>query len=151
MSEQIRRVSHELLSPEFEHATLNQVVANYAASMDGVNGCSVSSLANPITANWQAIPAKTALEVYRIIQEMVSNTLKHANATAIAIGLNLDEELLLTLTVSDNGIWKVQHATSAKGIGLRTVSQRVAAIHGQTDFCRHKYGNTMKLTVDCAK
>lgn len=147
--EQVRRVSHELLPPEFTHTTINQVVTAYAESMNGLNECNVSCTITPDNADWNNVSPKTALEIYRIAQEAIGNALKHAKATTISIGLHLNEDHILTLTVSDDGTTEPE--TSSQGIGLSTMQQRAALIGGTLTFHHFKYGKTMKLTVGIAK
>lgn len=144
--EQVRRVSHELIPPEFEHTTLDEVIRNYAASLDGLQQCEVSYVSTPADADWSFIDKTKALEIYRIIQEAVGNALKHADATSVSIGLHLDEEHLKA-TVSDNGTQK-GHKEGPAGIGTRTIRQRASAINGQIEFFQHQFGSTVQLTVN---
>lgn len=143
--EQVRRVSHELIPPEFEHATLDEVVRNYAASLDGLHQCEVTYMQTPPDADWTEILPAKALEIYRIIQETVGNALKHASATSVSIGMHLDEEKLKVL-ISDNGTWKDD--SKSAGIGTRTLNQRTSLIHGKIELFRHQYGSTVQLTVN---
>ena len=144
--EQVRRVSHELIPPEFEHATLDEVVRSYAASLNGMRHCEVSYQSTPPNADWAMIPPAEAHEIYRIIQEVTGNAFKHAKATSVTIGLRLDEGQKMTVSVSDNGLGyedKEQHT----GIGMQTISQRASAIGGHVDFFHHSFGTTFRLTV----
>lgn len=144
--EQVRRVSHQLIPPEFEHTNLDEAICNYASELDGVNGCEVSYTSSPENADWTIIPSSTALEIYRIVQETVTNALKHANATSIAIGMHLTEGNALALIISDNGKNDIETVDS-KGIGKRTITERAAAINGQIELYRHELGNVVKMTI----
>lgn len=145
--EQVRRMSHELLPPQFEYANLLQTIANYAAEQNGLYHRRVELQATPADADWAVVPPKTALEVYRIVQESVANAQKHAQATLISIGLQLTADKQLTVTVSDDGFPKADDQSST-GIGRITMQQRAAIIGGVLNFYRHKYGYTVKLTVE---
>ena len=144
--EQVRRVSHELIPPEFEHVTLSEVIRNYANSLNGLHQCEVSYMQTPQDIDWTGIPVEKALEIYRIIQEAVSNALKHANATSVSIGLHLDADNLRVLIIN-NGTQKVNNEKSV-GIGKHTISQRASSIKGKIDFIQHQYGSTVQLTVN---
>lgn len=153
--EQVRRVSHELIPPEFEHATLDEVVRGYAASLNGVRHCEVSYQSTPKNADWTQIPPTEAHEIYRIIQEVTSNAFKHAKATSVTIGLHLDDDQSITVTISDNGGSRVHDSDQnqatcpldSSGIGMQTIGQRASAIGGHLDFFRHPFGTTVRLTV----
>ena len=148
--EHVRRVSHELLPPEFEHIALDQAVSDYVQGQDGLQGCHVSFVATPSGADFSVVPAQVALEVYRIMQEAVANALKHAGATLVATGLHLEPAGQLTLTVGDDGKGNDNEAPST-GIGRRTMQQRAAAIGARLDSFRHQFGTTVKLTVRLPK
>ncbi len=70
------------------------------------------------------------LSVYRIIQELLQNIIKHAQATSTLVQLHIDESLL-SITVEDNGIGYDQHGTFNSGIGLRNIRTRVMQMKGR--------------------
>lgn len=72
-----------------------------------------------------------AYELYRIVQEVLGNSLSHSKATEIEIILSMiAEERKIVLTVSDNGKGASVSLASGNGIGLRTVEDRVKCIDG---------------------
>jgi signal transduction histidine kinase len=74
------------------------------------------------------------LSVYRIIQELTTNIVKHAEADHVIIQLNYQEGLLI-LTVEDNGKGLSPTLTdSQKGMGLLNISSRVKAFNGQIEL-----------------
>ena len=44
-----------------------------------------------------------ALELYRIIQELIGNILKHTNVSIISVGMKMENQHL-SLTIVDNGV-----------------------------------------------
>ena len=144
--EQVRRVSHELIPPEFEHTTLSEVIRNYADSLNGLHHCEVSYTQTPKDIDWSEIPPEKELEIYRIIQEAVSNAIKHTNTTAVSIGLHLGTDNLKVL-ISNNGTRKENHEKTT-GIGKHNISQRASSIKGKIDFIEYKYGSTVRLTIN---
>lgn len=155
--EQVRRVSHELIQPEFTHSSLDEVLVHYASEMCGTGHCEVSCSVTPTDADWRSVPDMVALEMYRVVQEVVSNAMKHAGATVISIGLHQDEKQNIMLIISDNGAKALAQPQSSdqggqpSGIGLRTIRQRVSAIGGTVETFHHQYGNVFKLVVMCSK
>lgn len=154
--EQVRRVSHELIPPEFDQTNLDDAIANYVSELDGIQHCEMSYLSSPQDADWAAIPVQTALEIYRITQEAISNSLKHSGATIIAVGLHLKEENTLVVIISDNGSRSIESGgllpedakkADGHGIGKRTMEERAASIDGKIETCHHRLGNVLKLTV----
>lgn len=123
--ENIRRVSHELLPPTFQEATLAQVLQNYAERMTSAT-CRVFLTTSPEDCDWSVLPDTYSLNIYRIIQEATSNALKHASPTEIR--LSVEWKLPnLELRISHNGDFT---SHTEKGIGLQTMKERVKAIKG---------------------
>lgn len=79
----------------------------------------------------ERLDGQVEVTLYRIIQELVSNVLKHARATEITIQLNkINQELLLM--VEDNGRGFDPYLTTQnKGMGLGNVASRVASLGGR--------------------
>ena len=126
----VRNISHELMPPEFEHLSLDQILDRYAAKLTENTGIEVSYHPTENNAS-RHLPNETAYELYRIVQELTMNIVKHASASHIVISLRADNENKYTLQITDNGknANKQQTATNNNdGIGLRTVNDRIRAI-----------------------
>ncbi len=78
--ESVRRISHELMPPEFSYASLDEVVRFFIAKQAEANKGKISFVydSSAIDSNWSDVPDATSLEVYRIIQEGVGNAVKHS-------------------------------------------------------------------------
>lgn len=136
--EQVRRVSHELMPPEFSYADICIVIDDYLQRAGEASGCEVSFTATPDDADWAAVPDATALEMYRIVQEAVTNAVKHSGAASIDVALDMQENGL-SLTVTDDG---TPAERSGTGIGKRTMRQRAEAVGGRLTVER-KDGKTI--------
>jgi len=71
------------------------------------------------------------LHLYRIVQEIVHNTIKHAQATQLSITLTKEDHQLL-LVSKDNGIG-FDYSTELqkqKGVGLKNIHNRVSLLKG---------------------
>lgn len=141
---QVRRVSHDLMPPEFSYATLDEVITHYILELGEANPCDISCHLNPPDADWSTIPPQDALEIYRIVQEAVGNALKHADATTIAVGMHQTEQEV-SITISDNGT--LEEKTTTSGIGIRTMKQRAQIIGATLEFINNQYGHVVKLII----
>lgn len=152
--EMVRRISHRLISPEFEQVTIEQALSSYAAQMCEIGQGEVCFATTPADAEWGSIEPRTAHEVYRIVQEAVSNAMKHAHTSLVSIGLHRTSTGMV-VDISDNGGVNYDenlndHGSlreNSSGIGYRTMSQRAALISGKIEVFRHPYGTTLRLTV----
>ena len=78
---------------------------------------------------WPAVPDSLGLTAFRVVQESVTNFLKHAGPTAraaVEVRCNSDE---IVITVTDDGIG-AQARGDGRGTGLRGMRERVSAMNG---------------------
>ncbi|WP_179893629.1 sensor histidine kinase, partial [Streptomyces sp. wa1002] len=78
------------------------------------------------TGTPRTLPQDTGATVYRIVQEALTNVVKHARADRVDVELTYGE-LELTITVRDDG----QGPGTTQGLGLIGIRERAAA-HGGT-------------------
>ena len=128
----VRFISHELMPPAFQYANLNVMLEDYVERLGNVHQLiHFHYFSLPEQANWELVSCQKAYELYRIVQEVLGNSLSHSKATEIEIILSMiAEERKMVLTVSDNGKGASVSLASGNGIGLRTVEDRVKCIDG---------------------
>lgn len=88
----------------------------------------------------------TQLMVYRIIQELATNVVRHARATSMLVQATLEDGLLL-ITVEDNGIG-FNTATAYTGAGLTNVRARVDYLNGKTEIISRENSGTV-INIEC--
>lgn len=90
------------------------------------------------------------LSVYRIIQELIQNVLKHANASKVIVQLARVEEKTLSITIEDDGCgFEVALVQDAKGMGLKSIHTRVQVLNGMIDLQSSAgEGTTVHLEFD---
>ncbi|MBA2397447.1 MAG: histidine kinase [Bradyrhizobium sp.] len=71
--------------------------------------------------------------VYRVIQEAVTNALRHANASAMSVGATIEGQQVL-VEICDDGVGF--RADQAFGRGLTGMHERVRALNGNFEFKR---------------
>ena len=74
----------------------------------------------------------TQIYLYRIIQELITNAIKHAQASTIKIELFLQENTI-NLIVEDDGIG-FNEDKFFEGVGIRNVMARILLLHGKHQF-----------------
>lgn len=136
--EDVRSISHELMPPSFSELTLKEILQNYADNLAESSGIETEFQADPAEADWSRLPQQTSMLLYRTVQEAVGNILKHAGATHIYIGIEQTDDGTLLLYIHDNGNGLTDIA--GDGIGLRTMQERIATLHGTLHIAPGKGG-----------
>jgi signal transduction histidine kinase len=83
-----------------------------------------------VTGERRPVPPDTEVAVYRIVQEALTNTVKHARARQVAVRLEWGREELV-VSVADDG--QGPSATVAGGYGLIGIRERAAACGGTAE------------------
>jgi signal transduction histidine kinase len=78
--------------------------------------------------DFDALPDKHRTCVYRIVQEAMTNCVRHAQAKAIQVGVMAEGDRL-RVSISDDGIG-LDLAHRRKGLGLRGIDERVKELRG---------------------
>ncbi len=90
------------------------------------------------------------LHVYRVVQEALANTARHAHAWAVDITITATAEHLL-VRIHDDGAGFDPDAAPARGVGLATMRERAMLLRGTlTVESTPADGTTVELTVPLA-
>lgn len=105
-----------------------------------------------ITGERRALPAAFDLSAYRIVQEAVTNALKHAQASRLEVVIDYQPEAV-ELTVRDNGSGASQEtAGGSTGHGLIGMRERVDLFHGELSTSTSSLGGfTVRARLPLAK
>ncbi|HEX4085367.1 MAG TPA: ATP-binding protein, partial [Chthoniobacteraceae bacterium] len=76
---------------------------------------------------------ETAIHLYRIAQEAISNAVRHGQATKVVIRLALTETEV-TLAIEDNGSGLAAPDQNSKGMGLRSMRYRASVLDGSFEL-----------------
>lgn len=124
----VRQISHDLMPPRFAHADIAKVAADYVTHYPLAN-CKINFHATD-TERWQHIDQAKAFEIYRIVQELMGNIAKHANAHIINVYMTYEKWGQIVLEVENDGA-QPQLKDSTNGIGLYTTTDRVLGMNGE--------------------
>jgi signal transduction histidine kinase len=75
------------------------------------------------------LPDAYNITLYRMLQETLTNVIKHAQATQVWVDLSMDDDQV-TLTIQDNGVGFDKTKTGSNGIGLAGLHERITIAGG---------------------
>lgn len=142
--EEVREISHNMVSGVLSKFGLVAALQDLRQTLERSNAIKVDlhtwHLAERLNLNVE-------INLYRIVQELISNVLKHANASEITIQLNRYESQLL-LTIEDNGTgFDIAEANAKRGMGLKNLHSRVYALEGKINIDSGQ-GNGTTVTIE---
>lgn len=122
---EVRRISHNLSTGLVSTFGLNAAIEDLG---DSINNSNLIKCKLLIYGNEERLDQKLEVAIYRIIQEIVNNIIKHAKAKTITIQLNRNADSI-NITVEDDGIgFNVEEKMKSGGMGLANIMARAKKI-----------------------
>jgi len=141
-SSEVRSISHQMMPKELEQFGL-------IAAVEGTLNLNLAN--SPVEYQFEhagfeeRIGNQEELVLFRILQELVNNVLKHSGADRLVVQL-LRRANHAVLNVSDNGIGFDVEKHEKKGIGLLNIAGRVDGAKGSF-HCESSPGNGTIVTI----
>ena len=73
------------------------------------------------------------LTIYRVVQELIHNIVKHSKAKTAIVQLSFQEDAGMQITVEDDGVG-INKTTLTSGMGLKNISDRIKETGGKLDI-----------------
>ncbi|HMC96691.1 MAG TPA: sensor histidine kinase, partial [Flavobacteriales bacterium] len=139
---EVRRISHDLLSSNLAAFGLNSALSDLC---DAVHVPGKMDVELSLFGVEERMAKNVEVAAYRIVQEVVSNALKHASATTLSIQVTrVDRQL--NILVEDNGRG-FDPATARQGMGTGNLHARAAELGG-TVHIDSRLGRGTSVSVD---
>jgi len=139
----MRIIANNLMPRLIENYGLEAAVNSFVNTMPKKGTLSIEFNSN---LKGRRFPKHIELHFYRIVCELINNTIKHAGATVDSVKLNYSSSLL-KLTYTDNGkgynVEEINKKTS--GMGVSNIFQRVNVIDGKILFLKKKEKTEVKI------
>jgi signal transduction histidine kinase len=127
---EMRRVAHNMMPESLLKFGLNDALKDFCHNINQTGSMKVHYTTN-LT---ERLEQTTEVTLYRIVQELINNAIKYANATDLYIQLSKNDDKLL-LSVEDNGIgFDMSKLEQNAGIGLKNIENRVAYLNGKLEI-----------------
>jgi two-component system NarL family sensor kinase len=127
---ELRRVAHNMMPEMLVKYGLDETLKEYCNSINETQLLSVKYQAFGMEGR---LDSSMEIIIYRIIQELVNNTLKHAAATEVLVQL-IKEQDRLSIIVEDNGKgFDTAILDSSKAAGFASIASRVDYLKGRLE------------------
>ncbi len=97
-----------------------------------------------------SIPKNAEINIFRIIQELVTNSIKHAKATEVNVQMSCRKNTI-QLTIEDNGKGFDKSEVVTDGIGLKNVQSRIDYLQATIDLISNKQGTSYAIEIETEK
>lgn len=141
----VRSISHELMPPTFQYATIDEYLDDYIRNLPLPSGTQITYQSDK-HIDWSLVSQQTSYEIYRIVQETLGNIIKHADATRIEMELKAEADSFI-LEIVDNGKNKNTQPFHGTGIGTFTIQDRIKSIGGEYVTTHTESTNSQRFII----
>lgn len=145
----IRNISHSLMPPTLKNFGLESAVNDLFQKISGSGTINASSRFHDYR---HRLRPEQELLVFRVIQELVNNILKHSNASFIHITQNFaDSKFFIRIHHDGRGITQNDFDKlnkSAAGLGLKNIQSRMRVLQGNINFEKDLSQTYFKVTLE---
>jgi two-component system NarL family sensor kinase len=148
----IRNISHSLMPPTLKNFGLESAVNDLFQKISGSGSMNASSRFHDYRERLQP---ENELIIFRVIQELVNNILKHSNASFIHLTQNTSgDRFFIRLHHDGRGITQTDFDKLNKsnvGLGLKNIQSRLKVLHGKIFFEKDMSQTYYKVTIELEK
>jgi signal transduction histidine kinase len=145
----IRNISHSLMPPTLKNFGLESAINDLFQKISGTGSINASCRFHDYR---QRLRPEQELLIFRVVQELVNNILKHSNSSFIHLTQNYNEEkFYLRLHHDGRGITQQDFEKmnkSSLGLGLKNIQSRMKVLHGNINFEKDLSQTYYKVTME---
>ncbi|MDT8394366.1 MAG: sensor histidine kinase [Bacteroidales bacterium] len=128
-SGEMRQISHNMMPGLLTKMGLYEALEDLFENISDTE--KIDALVELVGPKTERLPENHEIMIYRIVQEMVNNTLKHAGASKIDLVMVMHPDQL-DINYSDNGKgFDVEEKIAQKSLGIQSIHSRVSFLDGQ--------------------
>ncbi len=141
---ELRRVAHNMMPEALMKLGLKDTLTDFCSELNKVNPMHIDF---QFYGQFERVDSNLEINIYRIIQELVNNAIKYAEAKQQVIQM-IQEPKRLCFIVLDNGKgFDLKELQQTKGIGLNSIKSRVESFNGQLEISS-KPGKGAEFTIE---
>ncbi len=142
----IRTISNNLMPRVINKYGLIKALESFTEKVNKTNAINIEFLKKNIP---ERLDQNLELILFRVITELINNTIKHARAKNIKIELEKEPDKMI-MNFMDDGIgFNIEEIMKSdqKGMGLKNISSRIKSINGYYEF-KSQRGEGFKISVN---
>jgi two-component system, NarL family, sensor kinase len=148
----IRNISHSLMPPTLKNFGLESAVNDLFQKISGSGSMNASSRFHDYR---ERLKPETELILFRVIQELVNNILKHSNSSFIHLTQNTSgNKFFIRMHHDGRGLTQTDFEKLNKsnvGLGLKNIQSRLKVLHGKIFFEKDMSQTYYKVTIEVLK
>ena len=146
--QKVRGISHNLHSNILKEFGLNEAIMHFVKNL--ITGTIIHSEIS-LDENYTTKNPENDMSIYRMVQELINNILKHSHATKMKItSVFLNDQLDITIVHDGTGLSQEQFETlryNKDGLGLKNIENRIILLRGKLKFVKETNENSIFIEI----
>jgi two-component system, NarL family, sensor kinase len=142
-AKEVRTISHQMMPNALIKSGLASAIREFLQNIDLQNlkiNLEVNNLSEPLEPTTEKV-------LYRVIQELVNNVIKHAKANILNISIDKNDAFILA-KIEDNGQGFNSEKPDFEGIGLKNIKDRISFLKGDIKIeSRKNLGTKVLISI----
>ena len=126
--ESARKIAHNLLPPMLDKFGLKDTLEELA---DSFNNSRKINIKYTIEYPKEYLDKESELHLFRIVQELINNSIKHGKAKKSTITISLKERAFHFVYTDDGLGFNANDVHSKKGLGMKNIESRIVLLKGK--------------------
>ena len=146
--QQVRGISHNLHSNILKEFGLNEAIRHF---LDKIGRDGLLHADTALDPAYTTLNTEKDISIYRMVQELVNNIVKHAAATELQVSSSIrDNQLTLSLVHDGKGLSQdlfEKLRFSKEGLGLKNIQNRIILLRGRIHFENRDDNNRIQILI----
>ncbi len=126
----IRELAHVLYPPVLEKFGLQSALQSLVLSINRTGQVKINL---EVGKDWGQMTLNEELNIYRLLQELINNTIKHAQASTIYISSNVEHDTI-QMIYKDDGIGLPEDISLKEGMGMGNIRTRTTLLNADLEI-----------------
>ena len=141
---EVRRIAHDMMPDALVNLGFRDAIEDLISQVSFNESLSIESY---FSHNQFSLNESQSVIMYRIIQEIISNALKHAQADRLEVEV-IETEKGYYFTIKDNGVGFNVSLNAQDGIGLKNIKNRIQYLNGKLEILSAPdSGTTFEMSI----
>ncbi|MFN0082018.1 MAG: sensor histidine kinase, partial [Ferruginibacter sp.] len=145
----IRNISHSLIPPTLKNFGLESAMTDLIQKINGTGSINGSCRFHDYK---RRLKLEQELSVFRILQELVNNILKHSNSSFLHVTQNkTDDYFYLRIHHDGDGLTQTEYEKlrdTPHGLGLKNIHSRIRILNGKIFYEKDSTNTYYKVTLE---
>lgn len=129
---ELRNISHNMASDALLKYGIENSLRDYCNNTSAASGISITY--TTLNTEKLKLGEERSFHVFRVMQELLQNIIKHSAATQVLVQLSCNNNLLYIAVEDDGKGFDIQEAKKQKSMGLKNIESRIKLLKGHLDY-----------------